>query len=522
MVQIKKKFLALFLIFAAMVISGCFWDKDDDNTPDIYKKIEITLGTLEKQSIEPGTVIEVAVNRGSYKISNITAEKGVVSGIESEKFYYTAPQSGLSDKIKIEYKDSENNIHTGEYEVELANSTTFMIYMGAQNNLGTDGFAVDDLKEIKSAGINQSNKNINILVYLDIDGTNNGLFLYDGNESEGITINSQVITGFKKLDYYGNGNTGTESELRGFLDYVSANFKSENYLLDMWSHGDGWRNYDLNTKSLISKSIIDDEGSGDTMNMFEVESAIKNSGLGYIDVLYFDACLMGGIESLYQLKDITKYVVASPELTPGEGGEYKGIISKINNKSGINSYDISKNIVDANWDCYYKSDLKDECWGVVFAVYDQSKMANLIDKSKSAMNAVGADTQLVSKIKQDKGILCYSAYGYNYNVDTIYCDIGDFFRKADEYNTLLNNDSNISNSVYQLETAISQYVVYIKKQTGRYYLGSNMYYDDEDNSTGLSFYMDMASMSGSFYNEYKTATTFGGFDWVQSFQNKFY
>ena len=66
-----------------------------------------------------------------------------------------------------------------------------------------------------------------------------------------------------------------------------------------------------------------------------------------MDVIYTDACLMGGIEVAYQLKDVSDYLVFSPELTPGPGGEYQGIIERINSDYSSGKA-ISAAIVDAN------------------------------------------------------------------------------------------------------------------------------------------------------------------------------
>lgn len=53
------------------------------------------------------------------------------------------------------------------------------------------------------------------------------------------------------------------------------------------------------------------------------------SGVGSIDVIDFDMCLMGGYETLAMLHGLASYAVFSEELEPGEGNPHRQILDGI-------------------------------------------------------------------------------------------------------------------------------------------------------------------------------------------------
>ncbi len=71
--------------------------------------------------------------------------------------------------------------------------------------------------------------------------------------------------------------------------------------------------------------------------MNEVQQAIKNAlasasasmgGKSKLDVVYMDACLMQMVEVAYELRDECRYLVASEETVPGNGGDYVDIFNR--------------------------------------------------------------------------------------------------------------------------------------------------------------------------------------------------
>ena len=94
-------------------------------------------------------------------------------------------------------------------------------------------------------------------------------------------------------------------------------------LLIISSHGNGWKiDEDTQTRGIF----CDDNISGSKyMSAQDVADGI-NLG-GGVDLLYTDACLMSMYENLYTYAKGAKYLVASVEPTPDDGGDYRKLIS---------------------------------------------------------------------------------------------------------------------------------------------------------------------------------------------------
>ena len=54
-----------------------------------------------------------------------------------------------------------------------------------------------------------------------------------------------------------------------------------------------------------------------------LSAGLLGTGLASFDILGFDACLMGGVETLSVLAPLTQYFLVSEQLVPGYGLNYK-------------------------------------------------------------------------------------------------------------------------------------------------------------------------------------------------------
>jgi hypothetical protein len=99
--------------------------------------------------------------------------------------------------------------------------------------------------------------------------------------------------------------------------------------LILWDHGAGWIGKDGDG---IRKDVCNDETNYDSIQLSELKDALKSitsNGNYKLDLLGFDACLMGQIEVAYELKDFCKYMTASEDTEPGEGWGYDGALSDL-------------------------------------------------------------------------------------------------------------------------------------------------------------------------------------------------
>jgi hypothetical protein len=70
------------------------------------------------------------------------------------------------------------------------------------------------------------------------------------------------------------------------------------------------------------RAISQDSDTGSIIYNADVRTSLTNSFKNELKLVGFDACLMGMLETAYELKDVTPVVVASEELEPGHGWNY--------------------------------------------------------------------------------------------------------------------------------------------------------------------------------------------------------
>ena len=95
-----------------------------------------------------------------------------------------------------------------------------------------------------------------------------------------------------------------------------------------------------------AKSILFDDESRDFLDNLELKKVFEDVGTK-IDIIGFDACLMGMMEVAYQLKDHAEIVVGSEELEPGKGWDYAAIVSYLVRNPTASNEDVSKEIINS-------------------------------------------------------------------------------------------------------------------------------------------------------------------------------
>ncbi|NCB40628.1 MAG: hypothetical protein EOM80_17850 [Erysipelotrichia bacterium] len=139
----------------------------------------------------------------------------------------------------------------------------------------------------------------------------------------------------------GEVNMGSPQTLWDCLKWAHEKYPAKHYALVINSHGSGvftWWGEGSVSSSEPGKVVFNpDRRSGrfvaydhtdkDALTIFEITEVLKTFNARYksdgkFDLVAFDACMPGGIEVLYQLRDACEFVVGSPETTPISGFNY--------------------------------------------------------------------------------------------------------------------------------------------------------------------------------------------------------
>jgi len=238
----------------------------------------------------------------------------------------------------------------------------FLVWMCADNEPDNDleEYADDDLIEMQ-------NTNPNVSVITLVDGRTR------------LRDSIRVLDEFgqwQTLEYlYEDFDSGDYTNLSLFVLLSKSIFQASNYALIIWDHGSAWIGDHKSTRSYSPQAIAFDYTSGNRITTPELRRALEIAG--GVDLLGMDACLMGSIEVLYELKDVADYVVASSFNVPGAGWNYEFFkqITSTDNEGAV-----GRKIVDA-YRVYYDGTFW-ESIGLSLAVYNMSKVA----QTASALN----------------------------------------------------------------------------------------------------------------------------------------
>jgi len=261
--------------------------------------------------------------------------------------------------------------------------------MNGDNNL--EEAAISDFVEMVSAPLNGDL--VNVVVQLDRSPGYVGAV-------EGVCDNwsgtLRFVLSYLMAPYSDNAvsnlgevNMGRADALVDFVSWAVDNYPAQHYALIIWDHGDGWRENE-NRVYEPWKVAGYDETSGDYLYMDEVQTALrilKENGYE-IDLIGFDACLMGMVEVAYELKDYASFMVASEDVVPGEGWRYdlflEDLISTLIEGVDVSPIDLGRMIIES-----YK-----ETEGSTLSLIDLKRMDDVASLLRELSSALRDDSSL--------------------------------------------------------------------------------------------------------------------------------
>jgi hypothetical protein len=181
---------------------------------------------------------------------------------------------------------------------------TIFIYMAADNNLYRNAQA--DIQEMLSCEIPN---NYNLLIYVDAP------LWVDEETPQLFKVQSGELISVKR---YESHNSASREVLKQVTNDMINNFEAETYDLILWSHGTGW--LPENIFNNLTKSFGKEDNSE-----IEITDLAKALPIKFKCII-FDACLMGGIEVYYQLRNKADIIIASPTETLVAGLPYDEIL----------------------------------------------------------------------------------------------------------------------------------------------------------------------------------------------------
>lgn len=167
---------------------------------------------------------------------------------------------------------------------------TVLYFVDGKNNLSS--MAEHSFKSLASVG---SDENVNIVAQLGLMKKDvlRGLVGHEGIQSP---------------ENLGAANMGSPETVREFVEWGMKNYPAEKYMLVLWNHGAGF------------KGVLTDDEAGSICNNRELAAALEKAQCNAgekIDILNFNACLMGQGEVAFEYRNSAKYIVGSEEVEAG-------------------------------------------------------------------------------------------------------------------------------------------------------------------------------------------------------------
>lgn len=208
-------------------------------------------------------------------------------------------------------------------ESEGPRDRTMLIYM---DTYALSDFFWSNLQDMKAAMDPELSDYANLLVFVDDIGANSHLLHIHDYKCDTVRT------------WSGGLDSSSPETLSMVIDYSVSEFPAKGYGLVVWSHGTGWipdlpakksplRGSDgLSADNVIvpftvTRALLPQPQGW--MEIADFADAIPN---GLFDFMMFDACHMGGAEVAYELKDRTKWLIASAIEIMGWGFPYRKVV----------------------------------------------------------------------------------------------------------------------------------------------------------------------------------------------------
>eukprot|EP00899_Mesostigma_viride_P006180 jgi/Mesvir1/15563/Mv03195-RA.1 len=240
----------------------------------------------------------------------------------------------------IEHADApRSNVHLGQGPPRLlhvcALATAFdnawhMLYLHGDNNL--EQFALEDVEELYQ-GFHAARANTSqYLVFVLIDraaGYSSDGFPHDIRRlSNGQYVavdsaftNTKLLvlrSGFwEQLEDWGEADMDAPATLTRFMNKCFSLVPVRaTVILQLWDHGGGYMGFGGDLANGNS-------GMGLTVMKNAIAASLSANGVAKLDLLGFDACLMASYTVLEVLNPICRWALASEDLEPGAGWDYR-------------------------------------------------------------------------------------------------------------------------------------------------------------------------------------------------------
>jgi clostripain len=394
---------------------------------------------------------------------------------------------------------------------------TFMVFIDGDNNL--ESAAITDFNEMASVG---STNDVNIIVQMDrVPGFDSS----NGNwtDTRRFHIQNGDTASAAPVQNLGEANMGDPNVLQDFVDWAITNYPAKHYALSIWNHGGGWRKIQDRlieraraiksraepvsgeSDSAVARAVCWDDTDNDVLHMKEVQQALegakqrieeRSNTTVKLDIVGFDACVMGMIEVAYAIRNVANYMVASEYFEPNNGWPYDTVLADLTATPTLTPKDLAGIIVTKYFDSYPGES------GITQSAIDMSKLNTVVSKINNLTAKANTEWDKL-KTARENTIVYHDPYCYT---GTYWgADLRHFAANVNSNAT----STDIKTAAIELQNALDDMVV------------NELHSSDQDGSHGVAIYFPEDTniyTNDPDYPAYEQTNTVHPVDFVKSHQ----
>lgn len=258
---------------------------------------------------------------------------------------------------------------------------TLLFYTDADNDL--EESSMNDLRQLLEVGSDSRVQLVMLCDRSELDSSEQGYSnervfnIDDWSGAKLLHIRKQQL---QQLDDWGEVNMADGATLERFLKTARQAFPAKNYALIIGDHGTGW-------EGACSDDSASDED--DQLTLSELQTAL--TGVENLRLVGFDCCSMATIETAHALRSSANVLVASQELEPLLGWDYRGIVGLLKEKPELQASDLAKIIVTTygrSFDRSVNAEIKAEGKAITLSATDLSTMNEVAQALRELSSSV--------------------------------------------------------------------------------------------------------------------------------------
>lgn len=208
---------------------------------------------------------------------------------------------------------------------------TVLVYMLADNDLEESALA--DLVEMADSG---AGSGFELVVLADRECRYSASGAAGVPAWKGASLFAAEGGRLERLADWGKVDMGDPGTLARFIAEGLAARPSERRAFLFWDHGGAWKGFGVD-ESADSNLTLEEIGTG-------LAAGLAKAGLARFDLMGFDACLMASYETMSAVGDRAAYFLASEELEPGHGWDYRSL-SLLGSKPAAGPVELGKAMI---------------------------------------------------------------------------------------------------------------------------------------------------------------------------------